>query len=131
MNKDFDAWNKLKKTIETDRTDHLPFNEREIWWCSLGVNLGSEENGKNELFERPVLVMKRFNMSTAIIIPLTTKHKENPYYHLIEHDGKTSSVILSQARLASVKRFHRIMTTISTYEFALVRNRLIDMLSYH
>src|ERR1035437_2426369 len=101
MNKDFDAWNKLKKTIETDRSDYLSFHEREIWWCSLGVNLGSEENGKNELFERPVLVMKKFNMSTAIIIPLTTKHKESPYYHPIKHDGKTSSVILSQVRLAS------------------------------
>ncbi|MFA5871014.1 MAG: hypothetical protein WC842_03995 [Candidatus Paceibacterota bacterium] len=55
--KDFDSWNIQKKKINT-REKVIFCNIREIWWCSLGVNIGSEEDGKNELFERPVLILK-------------------------------------------------------------------------
>ena len=54
--KDFDSWNKEKKGLENVGHDILSFHEREIWWCSIGINLGDEQDGKNELFERPVLI---------------------------------------------------------------------------
>ena len=49
--KDFDKWNELKKKLHV-RQERLLFHEREIWWCSLGVNIGFEENGKNEKTNR-------------------------------------------------------------------------------
>ena len=52
--KDFDRWNEKKKHVEaTERIFYV--KEREIWWCMLGVNVGREIDGKNDVFERPVL----------------------------------------------------------------------------
>ena len=36
--KDFNKWNEKKKEIEADGIPDLYPKEREIWWCSLGVN---------------------------------------------------------------------------------------------
>jgi len=60
MPKDFDCWNEIKKGID-GREKIIFCNKREIWWCSLGLNVGVEEDGKNQLFKRPVLVVKVFN----------------------------------------------------------------------
>ena len=81
MEKDFIKWNVLKQKL--DRSEkRLIFKERDVWWCSVGVNIGHEENGKDEFFARPVLVIKKFNRHLFYGIPLTTKVKENKYYHL-------------------------------------------------
>ena len=126
--KDFDEWNKEKKSLESVGHNTLAFHEREIWWCSIGVNLGDEQDGKNELFERPVLIIKKFNNKVCWILPMTTKQKDGIYYHQLEHDGKIFSVILSQIRLLSVKRFHRFVRKISPYQFELIQGKLINFL---
>ena len=59
--KDFDNWNKEKKILESTANETLVFHEREIWWCSIGLNVGDEQDGKNDYFERPVLVIRKFN----------------------------------------------------------------------
>ena len=128
MNKDFDNWNKEKKNLEVTGHDALSFHEREIWWCSIGVNLGDEQDGKNELFERPILVIKKFNNKVCWVLPMTTKQKDGIYYHKLEHGGKVFSVILSQIRLASVKRFHRFVRKISPHQFELIIEKLVGFL---
>ena len=58
--KTFVAWIKVKiKAHLSERVQS--FAEGEIWWVSLGQNVGYEANGKNEKFERPVLVVRKFN----------------------------------------------------------------------
>lgn len=43
MKKDFNSWSQLKQKI--DSQEKFPyFEEREIWWCSIGLNIGHEEN---------------------------------------------------------------------------------------
>lgn len=43
--KDFDTWNESKKNIHAKQ--ELPqFSEYEIWWCSYGLNIGYEVDGK-------------------------------------------------------------------------------------
>ena len=39
MQKSFDEWNVEKKTLERINEETIPFHEREIWWCSIGINL--------------------------------------------------------------------------------------------
>ncbi len=129
--KDYDTWNKTKKTIESRATISLSFHEREIWWCSIGLNIGDEEDGKNNLFERPVLVFRKFNRNIAWVLPITTKHRYGPYYFPLDNEMITNSVILSQLRLISTKRFRRYVRKISTYEFALIKGLLIDLVTYH
>ena len=71
MQKDFDTWNLQKKQIN-NKHRRITFHEREIWWCSLGLNIGFEQDGKNYLYERPVLVIRKFNKHTLWILPLTS-----------------------------------------------------------
>lgn len=40
-----DNWNKLQKEL-SDKTDPIFCNKREIWWCSIGMNIGTELYGK-------------------------------------------------------------------------------------
>ena len=128
MLKNFDNWNSEKKKLELSGHETLSFHEREIWWSSIGINLGDEQDGKNELFERPVLVIKKFNRKLAWVMPMSSKDKQGIYYYKLEHDGKIFSVILSQLRLVSVKRFRRLVRKISPDQFSEIRNKIIDLL---
>ena len=126
--KDFDNWNIEKKNIENVGHETLLFHEREIWWCSIGLNIGDEQDGKNELYERPVLILKKFNNKLAWVLPMTTKHKEGIYYYPLSYKGKTFSVILSQLRLVSTKRFHRLVRKISPHQFEGIQNKLVGLI---
>lgn len=124
FSKDFDKWNELKKKLHT-REERILFHEREIWWCSLGVNIGFEENGKNEMFERPVLVLRKFNKYVLWVLPLTRSRKEGDfYYHIAQGNEDDSVVILSQIRLISSKRLLRRMRTIKENEFKNIRDKV-------
>jgi mRNA-degrading endonuclease toxin of MazEF toxin-antitoxin module len=46
MEKDFWKWHSLKSEIEKQIPSPL-FYEREIWWCSVGANVGAEEDGES------------------------------------------------------------------------------------
>lgn len=62
MKKDFDKWNIEKKIVDARVVNkNLFFYAREIWWCSTGLNVGVESNGKHDNFERPMLIVKKFN----------------------------------------------------------------------
>ena len=82
MQKDFNSWNEIKKKLDANERS-LFFKERDIWCCSIGLNVGHEENGKNQFFSRPILVVRKFNRNLFLGVPLTTKIKENEYYHRI------------------------------------------------
>ena len=128
--KDFDGWNIEKKYLETINPRKVVFYERDIWWCSLGANLGSEQDGKNKFFERPVLVVRRFNSDMAWVVPITSKNHIHAFYYPLEYDDETNSLILSQMRNISSKRFRRFVRRISTYEFAMIKGRLTETLLY-
>ena len=104
--KDFDQWNALKKHIHQKR--FLAFvHAREVWWCSLGLNVGTEQDGKHTAFERPVLILRKFNRESVLIAPITSRLKRTPYYVRFPHDGIEYAVIISQVRLISTRRLRR------------------------
>ena len=106
MQKDFNNWNILKQ--ELDANDRLPsFKQREIWWCHIGLNIGDEENGKNKDYHRPILIIRKFNNSLFLGVPLTTKIKNNLYYHLITFKNNNQCVMLSQFKVLASKRLDR------------------------
>ena len=106
MEKDFDNWNEFKKVL--NEKQNIPFaNSREIWWCSVGLNIGTEEDGKNELFERPIIILRVLNKNTLRIAPLTSKEKSDDHHFLISYHNRTGSVILSQIKTISSKRLSR------------------------
>ncbi|MFH1947370.1 MAG: type II toxin-antitoxin system PemK/MazF family toxin [Candidatus Magasanikbacteria bacterium] len=119
----FVRWTKLKIRIHLSEPK-IYFKEREIWWASLGVNIGFEQDGKNETFERPILILKIFNLDVLWILPLTSKNKTGKYYFQIEHNNKKYSIILSQLRLVSSKRLLRKIRKISPEEFVKIKEKI-------
>ncbi len=123
MEKEFDKWIELKQKLN-NRKSAPTFKEREVWWCSIGANIGSEEDGKNQLFNRPILVVRKFNNNLFLAIPLSSKIKENKYYHQIHLQGKEGSVLLSQIRVLESKRLNHKIATITKEQFEQVRERI-------
>ena len=104
MDKDFDEWNIEKKKLNYKSGRF--YHEREIWWCSLGINVGNEHDGGGSLFQRPVLVLRGLSAHTCMVAPLTTSISKHPMRMLLGNiDGKESSVILSQMRIVDTRRF--------------------------
>ncbi|MEK7617847.1 MAG: type II toxin-antitoxin system PemK/MazF family toxin [Patescibacteria group bacterium] len=119
----FGNWTKLKIRIHTAERI-LYFRQKEIWWAALGANVGFEQNGKSESFERPILVLRKFSKDMFLGVPLTSKIKTGFYYFDLTEAGIKSSVILSQVRLMSSKRLLRRMGFIPTEIFVQVKERL-------
>ena len=127
MEKDFDNWNKLKKDLSNKKSS-IFFHEREIWYCSLGKNIGYEEDGKNELFERPILVIRKFNNEIFLAIPLTSSKKDNDYYYQYEIGKKTYAGILSQIRLLDSRRLSRKIGMIKKNDFITIIKKIHNIL---
>ncbi len=127
MEKDFWAWHILKSGINKSSFRPL-FHEREIWWCSLGLNVGSEEDGKNYLFERPVVILRKFNREVFWGLPMTSRIRNDKYNFPCMHNGGESSVILSQIRLWDAKRLMRKIGMLPTKAFLDVNERFEKLL---
>lgn len=106
------------------------FNEREVWWASVGINIGNEVDGKNGYFERPVLVLKKINPSTLLVVPLTSQEKTSCYYFQLEREDGKKTLILSQIRLISSKRLIRKMKSVSASvrEFAAIKEKIVEII---
>lgn len=124
MEKDFQKWHALKSKIDAEHKSPL-FREQEIWWCSLGANVGFEEDGKNELFERPVLILRKFNKELFLGLPMTSKKKEGKYYYPVHLHDIERSAILSQIRVLSGKRLIRRLGKLSDKQFTGLENAFI------
>lgn len=127
MEKDFDKWNEIKKNTHNKNFDEY-IHEREVWWCSLGLNIGSEEDGKNELFERPVLILKKFNRDMILVIPLSSKVKDNKYYINFSYNNEESSALISQIKLISTKRLLRKIRKMDSKTYKEILKAVKDML---
>jgi ribose 5-phosphate isomerase B len=101
---EFDEWNILKKETDSSESGRF-FNEGDVFYIRCGKNIGFEEDGKGSNFERPVLIVKKFNKEIFTGVPLSTTKKTGVYYFKIgEIDGKENTAIISQARLIDSKR---------------------------
>ena len=127
MLKDFDKWNIQKKELESSVFDFL-FNTGEIWWCSVGLNLGVESCGKGELYQRPVLVLKKLSRTSFIGIPLSTQKKEGTWFTKITILNEKRYALLYQVRLFSTNRFQRRLTTLDAIDFKKIKEKLEALL---
>jgi len=103
MDKPFDLWNEVKK--QTHAEAPRLYTVREVWWCRLGVNIGTEQDGRGEKFLRPVLILRGFGPDACMVVPLTTSMREHPLrvpVGLI--DGREARANLSQIRIVDTRR---------------------------
>ena len=119
ITKEFDGWNNLKKNLDKSNIKIFA-NKREIWWCSFGLNVGTELCGKNDLFERPILILKVYNKDTIKVLPLTSKENKGKYYIPVTLGEITSYASLSHVKTISTKRLSRKVGRINKEQFEII-----------
>ena len=128
MQKDFQKWHKIKQDIQNENTRPF-YHEREAWQCSLGANVGFEQDGKGHDFSRPVLIIKGFSKEVFVCVPITTKLKTGKYYRAIDlGDGVQRRVILSQIRLVDSKRLQEKIITLEEVQCKEIKQAVIRVL---
>ncbi len=124
MKKDFRKWHDKKSQIDTVLKRPF-FHEKEIWFCHLGVNVGSEQDGRGGNFLRPVIVVRKFNNEVFWAIPLTKTEKKTEYYFQFSfHNNEISTAILSQIRLIDARRLSHLVDEISQKDFDTLIKKL-------
>ena len=110
IQKDFDGWNERKKKLHVGG-DGIDFHERELWWASVGVNIGREQDSRADNFERPVVILKKLSPDAFCALPLTTKKRLERFQSAVTHDDVRGFALLDQVRVLDSKRLLRKIGT--------------------
>lgn len=94
----FSEWTKEKANLRYYGKLHkFPIYNNFIYWCNLGINIGSEQNKL-----RPVLILKTSkNSPICTILPLTTKRLEDDFWFHIDLEEIDSTVLVEQLKVVS------------------------------
>lgn len=126
MHKDFDEWNKIKK--ETDASENaVYFRAQEVWWIKIGLNIGIESTGKGIHFTRPVLILKKHNKHSCLVVSLTTSSKLDKSKVCLDprsHEGVF--VKLTQIKTIDSKRLVKKMFFIDQNNFERIKAAIRD-----
>lgn len=120
--KRFLKWIGVKEKL--DANDFCPplVSEADIWWCSVGENVGVEISGKGQDFTRPVIVLKKFGRLAFFGIPTTTNtERQGSWYVPFKHQGVAEVAMLTQARMFSYKRLSTKMGMLDEADFEKVK----------
>ncbi len=132
MEKDFDNWNLIKKTLELKiyKNKELLFKIAEIWWCSIGINIAKESCGKGDYFRRPVLILQKLSNKHFIGLSISRTPRVGSWFHPIKINGEIQYVSLHQIRMFSTKRLQRHIGTITQEEFSSVKEKTKHVLGF-
>ena len=124
----FDTWNSLKKGLN-NKKEIIQFRQGNIYFMSVGQNIGDESYGKEKLFLRPVLVYKKLSKTTFLGIPLTSQTKEGSYYFAFNYKkDKISIAMLHQMRVFDIRRSEYYSGYIKLKDFAQLKERVIEFM---
>lgn len=129
MQKDFDAWNIIKKKVNADDA-YLPlYHTRQVRWCRLGANVGFEQDGSGEGFSRPVLLLTGLSKNTCLVVPLTTSRKRHKMrISLGKIAGKSAAAMISQIRVIDTRRLDQHIATVNKGVFEEIRKAVKGLL---
>ncbi len=119
--KNFDEWNTKKKEIDI-KDNFMHPKVREVWWCSIGVNVGKEIYGKGTDYRRPVLIVNSEDADNFIGVPLSSKLKNRKYSKIIRtEDGILHSALIYQIKVFDKRRLIKRKSSLSIEEFIEVQ----------
>ena len=121
MLKKFLDWIKLKEKLHEIASDAPIVKERDLWWVSFGENVGSEMNGKSELFSRSALIIKKLSRGFFLVAPTTSMPHQGSWYVKIKHAGKDTFVCLHQIRTIDYRRLSSQLGQIDENDFEAVK----------
>ena len=127
MEKDFDAWNKVKKVTHAEQP--RLYTVREIWWCRIGVNIGTEQDGKGEWHVRPCVIMRGFGPDACLVVPLTTSPREHALRIPIGSvEGLSARANVSQMRVVDTRLLEAKIGFLEKSAFSRIRKTTKDLL---
>jgi mRNA interferase MazF len=124
MEKDFDKWNERKKEIENFEESELYFNNWDIWWSTVWLNLKTESCWKWEEFRRPILILKKLSSEMFIAIPLSSKKKQWTWFCKYDLNWEINYVMLYQIKMLHKNRLQRKIWKIEHGNFEEIKKRL-------
>jgi len=127
MNKRFDEWNELKKSLH-ENAKKFPFRERDSWWYAAGENIGTEVNGKGSRFSRPILVIRKYGEEGFFGVPISSQIHGGIWYAKFKCNGQTQCALLSQAGTYSVHRLYHRISRIKGEDFEMILTKLGQLL---
>ena len=126
--KDFDGWNEIKKEIHSNGENKF-YQPRDIWWCSMGLNVGTESDGKGREYKRPIVAIKGFNKESFLGIALTGRKLEGKYYLFLgKVEDREASANLSQIRIFDTKRLVKKIGKLERNKFDELIDRIIKLI---
>lgn len=115
--KKFFEWILLKEKLDST-TSTAPFvSEGDIWWISLGENIGQEMGGRNEFFSRPAIIFKKLAKNLYLIVPLTTQEHIGNWFHSFVANGRIQYACLHQVRVIDHRRLRARLGKMGTNDF--------------
>jgi len=115
--KRFQEWLAIKPTLDQSNSKPPFTKEGQIWWCSIGENIGAEVSGKNDTFTRPVVILKKLSRYQFMVLPCSTKIKEGSWYVPFTHRGRSQVVNLAQARTIDFRGLTTYMGDLDNKDF--------------
>ncbi len=109
-------------------SNNLSVGLGEIFWCYLGMNIGSEQNGAGYNLVRPIVIINIFSDNFFLVAPLTTKYHKGDWYVKISFNN--SIVILNQVRPIDAKRLRNSIGMVTEQELKYIIDRYIDLIKY-
>ena len=120
--KRFFNWIGLKRKLHYKNHQPPLVSRGDIWWASIGENVGSEINGKNDLFSRPVIIFKKLAHGFYFVIPTTTQVREGSWYVKFRQQEKEMVACLHQSRSLDYRRLSSKLGTMDDQDFARLKS---------
>jgi mRNA interferase MazF len=125
--KKFLEWIRVKITLHHSKAKPPPVSEGDIWWACLGENVGHEINGKGERFTRVVIILRKINYFSYLIIPTSTKlHNGKWYLRYVEY-GKPVVACIHQTRTIDYRRLDKKMGRVHLNTFRRIERKFSEL----
>lgn len=126
--KRFIQWSDKKEDI--DSREHIPprVYSGDMWWCSIGKNIGTEVYGKGVWFTRPVVIIKKFNKYSFLVVPVSTKQAHGFWQVSFGYSGMPQTALLNQVRTINYKRLGQKMGSLKDSDVKKIKETLARLL---
>ena len=124
---EFSDWTKEKAIIKYTKTiPSFKIINNFIYWCNLGINIGSEQNKL-----RPAIIIRsQSNSPICTVLPLTSvRMKDNRWYH-IDLEEQNSTVLvehlknISKLRIVNPQRLNGKLVKITLNDWNRISSAL-------
>ncbi len=120
--KRFLEWIGLKERLHDIASKPPLVSQGDIWWASIGENIGSEVNGKSTLFSRPVIIFKKLAHGFYFVIPTTTKIHEGTWYVKFRQQEREMVACLHHARAIDYRRLSSKLGTLDDEDYFRIKS---------